>query len=1097
MTENMLNYAELAVSSNFSFLRGASHPDELVTQAATLGYQAVAITDRNSIAGIVRGHVAAKEFDIRFIVGVRLVLTCGFETLCFPKNRAAYGRLTKLLTKGNRRAEKGDCILEFDDLADLQRDHIFIGVPDYELTDHFETILRDLSKLFRGSVYLGITRLYQGNDDKRMIKLLTMADQTSTPLVAIGDILYHQPNRRPLQDILTCIREHTIIHEAGLLLKANAERHLKSLDEIRRVFRGYEDALKQTVKIANDLTFSLDELRYEYPKEPAGESATPHEELVRLTWIGAKRRYPEGVSEKIKGIIEHELELIDELDYAPYFLTVDDIVRFARARGILCQGRGSAANSAVCFCLGITSVDPTKIDLLFERFVSADRNEPPDIDVDFEHERREEVIQYIYTKYGRHRAGIAATVITYRTKSAVREVGKAMGLSLDTVSALSANASGWVKHGLSAERVAELGLDLSDPTLHQAAILSKQIAGFPRHLSQHVGGFVITDGPLEEVIPIANAAMEDRTYVEWDKDDLDALGILKIDVLALGMLTAIRKAFALINNHYGKSYDLATVPAEDSGTYDMICAADTVGVFQIESRAQMSMLPRLKPRKFYDLVIEVAIVRPGPIQGDMVHPYLKRRQGKEKVEYPSEELKAVLDKTLGVPLFQEQAMKIAIVGAGFTPGEADRLRKAMATFKRTGSIGGFKDKFLNGMIANGYTPDFAERCFKQIEGFSDYGFPESHSASFALLVYVSCWLKCYYPDAFTCALLNSLPMGFYSSASLVRDFREHKGEVRSADINMSTWDHLLEDARNMKAATPEGGGTHALRLGFRQIKGFRKEDAAHLATVRGRGFDSVRDFYFRTGFSVKVIEKLARADAFRSIGLDRRTALWATQGLGASTGARSAVEDLPLFNRAMNDNNANMQKEAEIALPSMPLGEHVVEDYSTTKLSLKGHPAAFIRHDLKARGFITAEELKTHPANHLVSLAGLVLVRQRPGTASGVIFATLEDETGVMNIIIWPKLFEAERRTVIGSKFLGVVGMVQREESVIHVIARQVANLSNELAVISGCDELFDPYGKSDEFKHGGTDGRDATFGNAIDKAVRVNAILPKGRNFH
>lgn len=1090
-------YAELAAASNFYFLRGASHPDELVAQAAQLGYSAIAITDRNSVAGIVRGHVAAKELGIDYIVGVRLVLTCGFETLCFPKNRAAYGRLTKLLTKGNRRAEKGDCILSFEDLGDLEDDHVFVAVPDYELTDEFKLTLSDLAAIYEGNVYLGLTRLYQGNDDKRMIDLLVMADRTRAPLVTIGDVLYHQPNRRPLQDILTCIREHTTIQDAGLLLGANAERHLKSLSEINRIFKGYEDALKRTATIAGELTFSLDELRYEYPKEPAGESATPQEELIRLTWLGAARRYPEGISNKIRGIIEHELDLIDELNYAPYFLTVDDIVRFARGRGILCQGRGSAANSAVCFCLGITSVDPCKIDLLFERFVSADRNEPPDIDVDFEHERREEVIQYIYTKYGRHRAGIAATVITYRTKSAVREVGKAMGLSVDTVSALSANASAWTKHGLTEERIAELGLDLKDPTLHQAAILAKQIAGFPRHLSQHVGGFVITDGPLEEVIPIANAAMEDRTYVEWDKNDLDALSILKIDVLALGMLTAIRKSFGLIEKHYCKSYDLATVPAEDTGTYDMICKADTVGVFQIESRAQMSMLPRLKPRCFYDLVIEVAIVRPGPIQGDMVHPYLKRRQGKEKVEYPSKELKEVLDKTLGVPLFQEQAMKIAIVAAGFTPGEADRLRKAMATFKHSGTIGGFKDKFLNGMIDNGYTPDFAERCFKQIEGFSDYGFPESHSASFALLVYVSCWLKCYYPDVFTCSVLNSLPMGFYSPSSLVRDFREHEGEVRAADVNMSTWDHLLEDAGNLAAKTPEGGGTHALRLGFRQIKGFKESDAHHLVSVRGRGFDSVRDFYFRTGFSVKIIERLARADAFRSIGLDRRTALWATQGLGASTGARGAAEDLPLFASAMNDSSTGTQREAEVTLPTMPLGEHVVEDYTTTKLSLKGHPAAFIRHDLKRRMFITAEELKTHPANQLVSIAGLVLVRQRPGTASGVIFATLEDETGVMNVIIWPKLFEQERRTVIGSKFLGVVGMVQREESVIHVIAKQVMNLSNDLAVITNCDELFDPYSQNDEFKHGGMDGRDTQLGNAMDKFSRVQAILPKGRNFH
>ena len=1090
-------YVELCVVSNFSFLRGASHPDELVTQAAVFGYDAVAITDRNSVAGIVRGHVAAKEIGIRYIVGVRLVLSCGFETLCFPKDRAAYGRLTKLLTKGNRRAEKGDCILHFDDLRDLEQGHIFIAIPEYKLTEEFEAGLGKLSDLFKANVSLGLTRLYQGNDDRRMVRLKDMAEVHQTPLVAIGDILYHQPNRRPLQDILTCIREHVTIMDAGMLLHANAERHMKTPVEIYHIFKGYEDAVLKTTEIMRALTFSLDELRYEYPNEPAGESATPQEELERLTWLGAKRRYPDGISNKIKSIIEHELALIKELNYAPYFLTVDDIVRYARSKDILCQGRGSAANSAVCFCLGITSVDPTKIDLLFERFVSADRGEPPDIDVDFEHERREEVIQYIYQKYGRHRAGIAATVVSYKTRSAVREIGTAMGLSLDTVSALSSNGSHWSKGGLTPGRVTELGLDLKDPTLKQTLILVKQIAGFPRHLSQHVGGFVITDGPLDEVVPIANAAMEGRTYVEWDKDDLDALGILKIDILALGMLSAIRKAFTMIEDHYERPLDLATVPTEDKGTYDMICQADTIGVFQIESRAQMSMLPRLRPNKFYDLVIEIAIVRPGPIQGDMVHPYLKRRQGKEKVEYPSKELEEVLSKTMGVPLFQEQAMKIAIVGAGFTPSEADKLRKAMATFKRSGTIDNFRQKFIKGMINNGYTPDFAERCFKQIEGFSDYGFPESHSASFALLAYVSSWIKCYYPDVFTCALLNSLPMGFYSSASLVRDLREHGGVVLPPDVNKSNWDHTLEKCEDANAQTPEGGNMHALRLGLRQIKGIGKHEALQLMEVRAHGFDSVRDLYFRTGFPVKTIELLARADAFRSIGLDRRTALWAVQGLGAPVGERSAVEDLPLFNRAMNDNTQNMQHEAEMTLPSMPLGEHVVEDYTTIKLSLKGHPISFLRQSLIERYFITAEQLKTQPANQLVSLAGLVLVRQRPGTASGVIFATLEDETGVMNIIIWPKLFEAERRKVIGAKVLGVVGQVQSEDSVIHVVARQLIDLSGELAEISGHDEMFEPYGQTDEFKYGGSDTRD-TQSKARQRTVdRVTRILPKGRNFH
>lgn len=1093
----MTGYAELSVTSNFSFLRGASHPDELVQQAANLDYKAITITDRNSLAGIVRGHVAAKEAGIQYVVGVRLVLACGFETLCFPQNRQAYGRLTKLLTKGNRRAEKGDCILEREDIHDLEKDHIFIALPPYKLGREFGKNLDWLAAIFPGSVYHGATRLYRGNDDARLEKLALLSEQKQTPLVAIGDVHYHIPNRRPLQDVLTCIREHTTLAEAGLSLNVNAERHLKSVSEVTRIFKGYEDAVARTVEIASQCIFSLDELKYEYPKEPVGESATPQEELERLAWLGANHRYPNGIAAKVKKTIEHELKLIAELEYAPYFLTVDDIVRYARGQGILCQGRGSAANSAVCYCLGITSVDPTQIDLLFERFVSADRGEPPDIDVDFEHERREEVIQYIYAKYGRHRASIAATVITYRARSAIREVGKAMGLSLDTVSALSANASGWSRGGLAIERAAELGLDVNDPTLMQAIKLTHEIAGFPRHLSQHVGGFVMTDGPLEEVIPIANAAMKDRTYVEWDKDDLDALGILKVDILALGMLSAIRKAFTLIKNHYGKPYELATVPIEDSGVYDMICKADTIGVFQIESRAQMSMLPRLKPRTFYDLVIEVAIVRPGPIQGDMVHPYLKRRNGLEEVTYPSEALKKVLDKTKGVPLFQEQAMKIAIVGAGFTPGEADKLRKAMATFKRTGQIGDFKEKFLKGMAENGYEPDFAERCFKQIEGFSDYGFPESHSASFALLAYISSWLKCYYPDAFTCALLNSLPMGFYSSSSLVRDFRDHRGEVRAVDVNHSAWDHLLEETDNNAAQTPEGGGVMALRLGFRQIKGMSKQEAESLTKVRRPGFDSVRDLYFKTGLPVATIEKLARADCFRSIGLDRRDALWAVQGLGAPTGARSAVEDLPLFEHALNDNAEIMQREIEVNLPTMPLGEHVVEDYTTLRLSLKAHPVSFIRPNLEARQFITAADLMEHPANRLVTVAGLVLVRQRPSTASGVIFATLEDETGVINIIIWPKLFEAERRTVIGSRFLGVVGMLQREETVMHVVARQLVDMSDELATISDCGELFNPNEPSGEVRNGTLVDQVEDVARSMKKPTRVSAILPKGRNFH
>ncbi len=1090
-------YAELAVTSNFSFLRGASHPDELVTTAALLGYRAIAIADRNSVAGIVRAYVAAKKVGIQLLVGTRLVLEGGFETLCFPEDRDAYGRMTKLLTKGNRRAEKGQCVLTIEDLLDLESGHVFVALPPYEPGAGFETALRWLHEKFAGDTYLAATRTYHGNDDVRLERLESLSLRCKTPMVATNDVHYHAPNRRPLQDVLTCIREHCTIQEAGLRLNVNAERHLKSPEEIVRIFKGYEGAVARTLEIAERCRFSLDELAYEYPDEPAGESKTPQAELERLTWLGAKRRFPGGVPEKVRAAVEYELELIDGLKYAPYFLTVDDIVRFARSRGILCQGRGSAANSSVCFCLGITSVDPTKIDLLFERFVSAERKEPPDIDVDFEHERREEVIQYVYEKYGRHRAGIAATVITYRTRSAIREVGKAMGLSLDTVSALSGAIWGRSSNGVDRERVKELGLDPSDATLSQTLKLTHELIGFPRHLSQHVGGFVITKGPLEEVMPIANAAMKDRTYVEWDKDDLDALNILKIDILALGMLTCIRKAFALIEKHYGKAYGLATVPAEDERVYDMICEADTLGVFQIESRAQMSMLPRLRPRKFYDLVIEIAIVRPGPIQGDMVHPYLRRRQGLEEVDFPSSELREVLGKTLGVPLFQEQAMKIAIVGAKFSPGEADRLRKAMATFRRTGQIGDFREKFIKGMIGNRYAEDFAERCFKQIEGFSDYGFPESHSASFALLAYVSSWLKCFYPDVFACALLNSQPMGFYSSSSIVRDFRDHCGETREVDINFSDWDHTLEAIGDHKAITGEGGGSHALRLGFRQVKGFKQEDAERIMAVRGKGFDSVRDLYFRTSVPVRSIECLARGDTFRSLGLNRRDALWAVQGLGAPTGERSAVEDLPLYAHALDEHFIALQKEAEIALPSMTLGEHVMEDYASLKLSLKAHPVSFAREKLRARGVTPARRLAAHPADRTVSIAGLVLVRQRPGTASGVIFATLEDETGVANVIIWPKVFETNRRTVMTARFLGVKGILQREQSVMHVIARELTDLSAELQTLIDTNQFIEPYGRSNEVKRPGSDSRDTAIVHAVEKMSRVAAILPKGRNFH
>src|SRR5712675_2291396 len=858
-------YAELQVASNFSFLRGAPHPDELVVTAAALGHAAIAITDRNSFAGIVRAHHAAKTIGIRLVIGVRLDLADGTSLLAFPEDRAAYGRLTRLLTLGKRRAPKGECHLDYADLVAHGEGQILIVLPPAEgdvaeFAAHL-SFARQVAADFRGRAYLAAHHLYRGDDAGRLARLADIAAITGLPLVATNDVHYHEPERRPLQDVVTCIREHCTIAEAGFRLAAHAERHLKPASEMARLFRGYEDALSRTLEIVARCRFGLDELRYEYPEEPVPPGFTPQQWLTELAWKGAAEKFPGGVPEHIRERIEHELNLIEQLDFARYLLTVHDIVQFARSKDILCQGRGSAANSVVCYCLGITSVDPARIDVLFERFISAARNEPPDIDVDFEHERREEVIQYVYDKYGRDRAGIAATVVCYRARGAIREVGKVMGLSGDVVAALAGIVWGWSNEGIADARVREAGLDPRDRNLRLALNLASELIGFPRHLSQHVGGFVITRGPLSELVPIENAAMADRTFIEWDKDDLDALHILKIDVLALGMLTCIRKSFALIEQHYGCSYTLDTIPAEHPRVYEMLSRADSIGVFQVESRAQMSMLPRLKPREFYDLVIEVAIVRPGPIQGDMVHPYLRRRSGKEAVEYPSPELQRVLKKTLGVPLFQEQAMQIAIVGAGFSPDEADRLRRAMATFKRNGEIHLFRDKFIAGMVANGYHHDFATRCFDQIEGFGTYGFPESHAASFALLVYVSAWIKCFHPDVFACALLNAQPMGFYAPAQIVRDARDHGVEVRGPDVNHSDWDSTLEPgpraAEHLHDLHRDMRGdirtTHAVRLGLREIKGISEDDARLIVAQRGANYDSVRDVWLRTALSPRVL----------------------------------------------------------------------------------------------------------------------------------------------------------------------------------------------------------------------------------------------------
>ena len=839
----------------------------------------------------------------------------------------------------------------------------------------------------------------------------------------------HAPDRRMLADVLACIRLGCTIDELGRAAAVNAERHLKSAADMRALFRGHEAAVARSLEVADRCRFSLDELRYEYPDEPVPPGMTPQAYLEQEAWAGPRRRFPAGVPEKVAHAIRHELALTEQLDYAPYFLTVYDIVRYARSLGILCQGRGSAANSTVCYCLGITSVNPTEADLLFERFISAERGEPPDIDIDFEHERREEVIQYIYRRYGRESAGLAATVIHYRGRSAVREVGKAMGLSADVVSALASQTWGWSTDGVDLEQAREIGLDPEDRRLQLTLGLAAELIGFPRHLSQHVGGFVITRGRLDELVPVENAAMEDRTVVEWDKDDLDALGILKIDVLALGMLTCLKKAFALIQGHYGRRYSLATIPREDPAVYDMLCEADSLGVFQVESRAQMAFLPRMRPRTFYDLVIEVAIVRPGPIQGDMVHPYIRRRNGEEPADWVSPALKEVLGRTLGVPLFQEQAMKIAVVAAGFTPGEADGLRRAMATFRHTGTIHSFREKFQAGMRKNGYDDAFAERCFSMIEGFGEYGFPESHAASFALLVYASAWAKRHYPDVFACALLNSQPMGFYAPAQIVRDAREHGVEVRPVDVNHSFWDCTLEPALE--------GPHFALRLGFRQIKGFGEDDADWLVAARGNGYRAVEDVWRRAGIAPAVLERLAKADAFGDIDMTRRQALW-------QAAAVRGPAPLPLFAAA---DEADYGREAAAALPEPSLGEEVYEDYSWLRMSLKAHPLTILRPRL--RDIVENRDLATAPLGRPVTVAGLVLARQRPGSAKGVIFATLEDETGVANIIVWPKTYAAYRRIVLTARLLIVTGKLQREGIVIHLVADKLEDASPLLDELS------------------------------------------------
>lgn len=1029
-----MSYCELQITSNFSFLRGASHPEEMIEQAALLGYPKIAITDVNTLAGIVRAHVAARKHNIKFIPACRLELLDGPSLLAYPTDQAAYGRLSALLSLGNLRAEKGKCHLYQKDVFEHQQGIIFIAIaPDvldkgFDFQATFPQDLQTYQKAFGTSLYLAANRNYQGQDQKRLFRLNELSKNLGIPLVATNDVYYHDLNRRELQDILTCVREKCTIQTAGFRLHRNAERHLKPIEEMQRLFRQYPDAIQRTLEIAELCQFSLDSLEYIYPEEITSEGRTPQEELEYLSWKGAKEFFGEPIPKKVIDNINHEMAFVKEMNYASYFLTVYDIVRFAREQKILCQGRGSAANSTICYCLGITSVDPTKFDLLFERFISSARNEPPDIDVDFEHERREEVIQYIYTKYGRDRAAIVATVTQLHQKGAIRDVGKAMGLSVDTINRLSASlwefTDEWVEQG----RITENGLNPKDPLLIKVLDLTRQMIGFPRQLGQHTGGFVITRGKLADLCPILNARMEDRTNIEWNKDDIDALGFLKIDVLALGMLTCIRKGFDLAKKHYDLDLTLAGInKEEDPKVYEMISHADTIGVFQIESRAQMSMLPRLKPKCFYDLVIEVAIVRPGPIQGDMVHPYLRRRNGEEEVDYPSEELREILGKTMGVPLFQEQAMKIAIVAAGFTPAEADELRRSMATFKAKGMVTKFEKKLVEGMTANGYTEEFARRVFKQLEGFGSYGFPESHAASFALLVYVSCWLKCYYPDVFAAAILNSMPMGFYQPAQLVIDAKNHGVAVREIDVNISFWNNTLEE---------KSGKYCALRLGFRQISGVNEQDMQILTDGRGTGYRNIHSL-LDAGVSLFALERLADADAFRSMGLDRRQALWEV----------SALKDRPIA--IFEGQPSASDGEGQIQLPLMSKGEHVVQDYASTSLSLKAHPVSFLREKLKLLHVKSTKELAEVKDGQMVKVAGLVLVRQRPGTAAGVCFITIEDETGFSNLVVWQSLFEKYRREILQSRLLMVEGKLQREGEVVHIIAQKLFDYTKLLKVIA------------------------------------------------
>jgi len=1160
----MTAFAEMAAMTNYSFLRGASHPADMVGAALEAGHSGIGIADRNSVAGVVRAWAALRKGredlqaamhkegileaeqhlderfriinDFKLAVGARLVFADGTpDIIAYPRNREAWGRLTRLLTIGNRRAIKGDCILLFNDLLDHLDDLLLIVLPTTDFlkigdvgarphpkilpklalgrgtteggggegqdietlralglviaercADPLERTLTSLGKIHPDHVWLGVKLSYGPRDRRLLAHYAALADRLGVPLLATNEPLYATSAQRPLHDVVTCIRHGVTLAGAGTRLDPNAERHIKSGDEMARLFALYPQAIAESLRLLDRIKFDLIHLKYEYPHEPVPPGWTPQAWLRRLVVKGAIWRYGRPLTDAVKDLIRHELDLVGKANYAYYFLTVHDVVEYARSVGILCQGRGSAANSIICYALGVTSIDPVKHKLLFSRFISADRNEPPDIDVDFEHERREEVMQYIYRRYGRHRAGIAATVIHYRPRSAVREVGKVVGISEDITSQISSTVWGSYGQEIVDDRIGQAGLDIDNPEIARLGMIVKQLLEFPRHLSQHVGGFVLTERRLDELVPIHNAAMDDRTFIEWDKDDIDALKLMKVDVLALGMLTCIRKAFDLLEAHADTRYTLATVPEDQPDVYAMLCKGESIGVFQVESRAQINMLPRLRPDNLYDLAVQVAIVRPGPIQGGMVHPYLRKRKEQRQIppppivfpaphpdQGPANELEDVLLKTLGVPLFQEQAMKLAIVAAKFSDSEANQLRRAMATFRNVGTMPLFEEKMVEGMVTRGYPRDFAEGCFRQIKGFGSYGFPESHAQSFALLVYVSSYLKCRYPAVFACALLNSQPMGFYAPAQIISDARKNHVEVLEPDINFSKWDNSLEPMGNMLA----------LRIGLRQVDGFREAWAEEMVKVRAEGrFDSIEALARRASLPRRALRLLADADAYGSLGFDRRQALWEAR--------RTPDGELPLFQYAKTP---ELGEETDARLPEMPLSEQVAADYQTTRISLKGHPMQFLRELFRNEGIRSCAEIDAAKNGTRARVAGVVLVRQRPGEGKAI-FITIEDETGITNVLLWARTFEAQRRQVMASRLMEIEGEIQRSpEGVVHLMGARVIDRTAELERLSEDHKTEITLSRADVFEHPQMP-RHAVPRGSHPRKVR---ILPRSRDFH